>query len=517
MVPKVATLADFVKRWQDSKLKERSGSQPHFIELCRVLNVDAPTDVDMEGSFYCFEKGAGKSQGGDGWADVWLKDHFGWEYKGKHKDLKAAYQQLQQYREDLLNPPLLVVSDMDRFEIHTQFENMAKRVYAFNLDALLSDSYIPGVKLTAYNVLKAVFEDPELLRPGRTVEEVTRQAAKDFSELARRMRLWKYDPLLSAHYLMRVLFAMFSEDIGLLPNAVFTTLVANTRENPAAYNAGVRDLFAKMAKGGFYGPVPIPYINGGLFDAREIDLDLTSDEIEILHKLCKLNWASIEPLIVGTLFERGLDPGNRTKLGAHFTSSADILSIIEPVVLAPLRREWANVRELAETNIALRDRATDDKSRNALHAELKKTLVDFNEHLSQVRILDPACGSGNFLYVTLKKLLDLEKEVAVFASMSGVTGVGVKIDPTQLFGIEVNPYAFELANIVVWIGYLQWLRDNGYNHPFQPVLKHLENIQNADALMDLDKEGNITEAPWPDVDFIIGNPPFLGDKLMKRA
>ena len=177
------TPAEFAKKWDGNTRTERAASQEHFIDLCRMLGVPTPNEADPTGDEYAFEKGAEKTAGGDGFADVWKRGHFAWEYKGKHKDLKAAYQQLLQYREALENPPLLVVCDLDRFEIHTNFTNTPAIVHAFDLECLLADPSEP------LRLLRAVMQHPEELRPGKTRDELTAEAAEEFASLAERLRM----------------------------------------------------------------------------------------------------------------------------------------------------------------------------------------------------------------------------------------------------------------------------------------------------------------------------------------
>ena len=234
----------------------------------------------------------------------------------------------------------------------------------------------------------------------------------------------------------------------------------------------------------------------------------------MLERAARLDWASVEPAIFGTLFERSLDPDKRSQLGAHYTSREDILLIVEPVLIAPLRRRWAAVREQAEELIARRDAASGG-ARTIRQRELARLLQDFAGEIAAIRVLDPACGSGNFLYVALKRLLDLEKEVSLFAAQHArLSGLLPQVQPGQLYGIEVNTYAHELASVVVWIGYIQWLHENGFGIPDKPILKPLDNIRRTDAVLAADEEGQPVEPAWPAADIIIGNPPFLGNKRM---
>ena len=508
------TVPAFVAKWSVSRRTERAAAQEHFIDLCRLLGEQTPNEADPTGEDYAFEKGATKTSGGQGWADVWKRGRFAWEYKGPHANLRAAYQQLLQYREDLDNPPLLVVCDLDRFEVHTNFTGTAKRVYAFDLADLSASVATTASALPPLDVLRAVFTEPERLRPERTAEYVTEQAAAQFATLAESLRQRGVDPERAAHFLMRLLFCLFAEDIELLPRRLFTRLVARTRRRPAVFRELLRELFAKMRAGGFFGVDEIAYFNGGLF-ADDKTLELTSADLAVLERAARLDWASVEPAIFGTLFERSLDPDKRSQLGAHYTSREDILLIVEPVLIAPLRRRWAAVREQAEELIARRDAASGG-TRTVRQRELARLLQDFAGEIAAIRVLDPACGSGNFLYVALKRLLDLEKEVSLFAIQhAGLSGLLPQVQPGQLYGIEVNTYAHELASVVVWIGYIQWLHENGFGIPDKPILRPLDNIRRTDAVLAADEEARPVEPEWPAADYIIGNPPFLGGKRLR--
>lgn len=508
------SLPQFVAKWAASTRTERAAAQEHYIDLCRLLGQPTPNEADPKGEFYAFEKGVTKTTGEDGFADVWYRGHFAWEYKGKRKDLKAAYQQLLLYREDLDNPPLLVVCDLDRFEIHTNFTDTRKHVFAFTLAELLGNETTATCSMPPLDVLRALFVDPGRLRPDQTAAQVAERAAAEFAELAERLRRRGADPHQAARFLMRLLFCLFAEDVGLLPRKLFETLVERTRVRPADFNARLKDLFAAMAHGGWFGVEDIRHFDGGLFADAET-LPLTADDLSTLLSAAYLDWASVEPAIFGTLFERSLDPRKRAQIGAHYTSKADILMLVEPVLMAPLRRRWAEVQRQAGEIVARRDAATTDRTRTAQQNALRTLLLDFDQELANIRVLDPACGSGNFLYVALKRLLDLEKEVIAYAAASGLGGFFPQVGPEQLHGIEIDVYAHELASVVVWIGYIQWLNDNGFGVPSDPILKPLHTIEQKDAVLAFDAAGKPVEPDWPAADVIIGNPPFLGDKRMR--
>ena len=225
--------------------------------------------------------------------------------------------------------------------------------------------------------------------------------------------------------------------------------------------------------------------------------------------VCTLDWSSIEPSIFGTLFERSLDPEQARQLGAHYTSREDILLIVEPVLMAPYRRKWSEIQSQAE-EIAGKMNQTKGTPRTKLQASLSSLLMNFAAELSQVQVLDPACGSGNFLYVALRQLLDLEKVVINLAGRLNVGRFFPSVNPAQLHGIEINEYAHQLAQATIWIGYIQWMNENGFRYPPEPILKPLDNIVLMDAILALEAKGDPKFPLWPKSDVIIGNPPFLG-------
>ncbi len=231
----------------------------------------------------------------------------------------------------------------------------------------------------------------------------------------------------------------------------------------------------------------------------------------------------VEPSIFGTLFERTLDPAKRSQIGAHYTSRDDIETLLKPVLLAPLEREWAEVKRKCEEELWPKvvsksrvGRATASPTKAVSHARraFDRALLDFIERLAHVRVLDPACGSGNFLYVAIHMLLDLEKEVITYAADRGLSPFP-QVSPTQLYGLEINPYAQQLAQVVIWIGYLQWMHYNGFKMPDHPVLTPIETIRQMDAILDLSDPEHPKEPEWPEAEFIVGNPPFLGTKKLR--
>jgi hypothetical protein len=498
----------FVAKWRSAQLTERSAAQQHFLDLCDLVQHPKPADVDKTGDSFTFERGAAKHGGGDGWADAWKKAFFGWEYKGKHKDLDAAYGQLLQYRDALENPPLLMTCDMDRIVIHTNFTACPVIRYDLSLDDLATPRGLA--------ILRAVFFNPETLRPGTTCATITGDAAGRLADLAQHLRSRGLDPRAVAHFLDRIVFCLFAEDIRLLPEGLLSEILRSTKDKPERFSVYLSGLFQAMATGGDFLLRDIPHFNGNLFDSAVV-IDLTSDELHRVAAVADLDWSAIDPTIFGTLFVRGMDPALRSQLGAEYTSRADIETLIEPVVMAPLRREWAAVRAAVEAKMP------QDGSGMA-PLKLRKARLDatllirrFLDRLAAVKILDPACGSGNFLYVVLQKLKDLEKEAILLAQDRLQESFLPTVGPWQLYGLEVNPYAHDLAQMTVWIGYLQWTRANGFGVQQKPILKPLgDNFRCLDAILDLSDPEHPREPEWPKVDFLVGNPPFLGGKLLRR-
>jgi hypothetical protein len=436
---------EFVAKWKRVTLHERQAVQQHFLDLCALVGHPSPAEYDPDGQEFAFEMGAAKTSGGQGWADVAKIGFFGWEYKGKDADLNKAYEQLLRYRDSLQNPPLLVVSDISTIIIRTNYTNLKTQYYKLTFDDLLTAE---GMR-----ILKALFFHPDELKPKETIQSATEKAAIEFSTLAQILRKYGEDPQKVAHFLIRVLFCLFAQDVGLLPPGLFGRLIEQTRTRTRDFSDVLRELFAKMSTGGYFGTEHIPHVNGGLFDDDSV-LDLDSECISILQRNDRLDWAAIEPSIFGTLFERGLDPTKRSQLGVHYTGQDDILLVVEPVLMTPLRREWEAVKAQAQALADERDMIRKAESAR-INAEIRALCTSFAGRLAAVQVLDPACGSGNFLYVALRLLLDLQKEVINTCEALGAGRFEITVSPAQLHGIELNEYAHELAQVTIWIGYIQ--------------------------------------------------------------
>ena len=417
------TPEQFVDKWRGTKLTEKAASHEHFIDLCRVLGEPTPAEADPAGHDYCFEKsvyvvGAASkgSKGDSGFVDVWKRGCFAWEYKrqGHHKDLSDAYRQVYQYRDALDNPPLTIVSDIDTIEIRTHFSGYPTERKVIHLPE------IPG----QLDTLRRAFRHPETFRPFKSRATVTIDAANEFGKLADslidRFTTGRNDPAAHnvAHFLMKLMFCLFVEDIELLPGQTFTRLVNRSLTDPESFPKRAGELFQKMREGGDYGNEVIPWFNGGLFDDAP-PMQLKHGDIMALQRIAQLDWGGVEPSIFGTLFERILDPAKRAQIGAHYTSKDDIMLVIEPVIMQPLRRQWATLQQDLKSDLDAYLARPLAKRRG--HAEALEARLDtFRQSLGQLRVLDPACGSGNFLYVALQQLLDFDEEITRFATRHGI-------------------------------------------------------------------------------------------------
>ncbi len=494
----------FIAHWKNNATTERAGAQQHFSDLCDLLGVDKPRDPDH----YCFERGAGKSSGGNGWADVWKRGHFGWENKKPGRDLNAALKQLTDYALQLENPPLLVVCDREHIIIHTAFTGYPDEPRTIRIEQL--------VEPETRQLLKWVFTDPEKLRPEKSTAAITAHAAGQFAQLAAGMRsrgaFAENCGQKVAHFLVQCLFCMFAEDEQLLPLGIFTDLLKHAGSDTDKAARRIDKLFTAMQKkGGDYGDHDIAWFNGGLFKSIDVP-PLTAADLAALHRAAAdMDWRAIDPTIFGTLFERGLDPAARAPLGAHYTDTGTIAKLIQPLVSEPLAAEWqatrAKIAQLAPKFGMVKGRKKNEYRPNDALQAGNALLQGFFSRLNAFRVLDPACGSGNFLYLALKALRDIEKRAHIDAQELGLQPeLAMHSGPHNILGLEINEFAAELARVTVWIGDIQWCRRNGYPHAINPILKPLDGIEHRDALLNPDG----SEAKWPTADVIVGNPPFLG-------
>jgi type II restriction/modification system DNA methylase subunit YeeA len=339
---------------------------------------------------------------------VWKRGRFAWEYKKKTLDLEAAHRQLLQYAGALENPPLLVTSDIARIIIRTNWTNAVSERH----ELLLRDLADPA----RLALLKNVFADPDRLRPSKTRAALTADAAATFANIAQRLRTRGHDPAAVAHFVNRLVFCLFADDVGLLPPGLFARMLTASRTNPARFESNAARLFAAMAeRNGAVDFTEVAWFNGGLFD-NATALPLDADDIADLQRAASLDWADIDPSILGTLFERGLDPDKRSQLGAHYTSRDMIERLIDPVIRQPLLAEWANAKAAIEAALAAGARAKPaSKAARDAKPRAQTILRAFLDRLRNFRVLDPACGSGNFLYLSLLALKDIEHKAMVEA------------------------------------------------------------------------------------------------------
>lgn len=506
----------FIKKWKRATLTERQAAQEHFIDLCLLFGHPTPSEDDPSGTRFAFEKGAAKVGGGKGFADVWKKDFFAWEYKRKHGNLDDALHQLIRYAPALESPPLQVVCDIERFRVHTAWTNTVPATYEIRLDDLAD--------ATQREVLRNVFHDPEKLKPTKTRAAVTTEAADKFSEIAARLKDRGTAEDI-AHFVNQLVFCFFANSVKLLDDGLFPKLLHRASQRPERAQRYLNDLFAAMEVGGEYDLNDVAWFNGGLFDGRRA-LPLDEGDIALLGAAGGLDWSLIDPSIFGTLFERFLNPDKRAQIGAHYTDEEKIAKLIEPVILRPLREEWAVAKTEIEDLLAGRSKRpmlTKKRRRMTRHEAAEEARSRYLERLRNLHILDPACGSGNFLYLALQGVKDLENRANLECEMLGLSSRLPFVGPEILHGIEINPLAAELARTTIWISDIQWRLRNGIYTKPRPILRKLDSIECRDALLAdaprlLDRyAASARKAVWPPAEFIVGNPPFLGNKTMIGA
>lgn len=508
------TPQDFIAKWGAPggvpgpayALNEEQGAQSHFLDLCELLGVPKPGS--SEG--YRFEEKSTVIGGKTGYADVFMRGVFAWENKAPGKNLDTALKQLLTYSLALSNPPILVVSDRLTIRIHTQFTGHPSATHEVRIAEMDQPANLA--------LLRRIWTAPESFKPQQTNRDITEAAARSFAALAEGLRQRGATPGENtasqqqranqvAHFLTQCLFCFFAEDVGLLPGRMFERLVNNKQATPERLTQGLTQLFGTMQNGGLYGVDDIPWFNGGLFQTIAVP-PLSAPDLTELRRAADLNWSAIDVSIFGTLFERGLDPAKRSQLGAHYTDPATIERLIDPVIRRPLLQKWELIAQQIQA-LAAKIAKKGDRHYRAAHA----LFITWLDELKNYRALDPACGSGNFLYLALKCLKDVEHHSHLQAAELGLDReADLVTGPHNVLGIELNEYAAELARVTVWIGELQWRLAHGYEFKTNPVLDTLEHIECRDALL---AEGG-GEAAWPAADVVVGNPPFLGDRKMIR-
>lgn len=596
-----ATTADqiqcFINRWTGVTASELSTSQTFIIDLCELLDVPRPHPTPERDYMFerpvTFQNGDGSTSPGR--VDCYRRGAFVWESKKLNPGAQAARTgkttrsfdnalllartQAEYYARALPasegRPPFVVVVDVGHvFELYAEFSRSGS-TYTPYPDARshrirLADLHEPAIRAR----LRALWVDPMSLDPSRISARVTREVSAQLAELAKSLEDAGHPAQQVAAFLTRCLFTMFAEDVGLLPPGddglgVFVSLLTQHREKPERLAGMLRLLWQGMDTGGFNGALAqdVMRFNGKLFKGAGLAgyvLPLTTGQIDGLLRAAKADWREVEPAIFGTLLERALSTTERHALGAHYTPRAYVERLVMPTVIEPLRAEWALALGAALV-LAAEAEALDGKKREDKLAEARAELRRFHHRLCHVRVLDPACGSGNFLYVTLEHLKRLEGEVldrleALGESTQGQLAMeGGTVTLKQMLGIELNPRAAALAELVLWIGWLQWqIRTGGSQSVAEPVVHDYGNIECRDAVLAYDRQElatdadgrtvtrwdgkttkvhpvtgekvpdetaqvpewryvNPRQAEWPQAEFIVGNPPFIGSKRMRHA
>ena len=484
------TAQQFIDKWRNTRFGEKQAAQIWFTDLLQLVGHPDPIEYGDRENFTFERPVLG------GFADAYKQGHFVWEFKSAEPQLLGAFDQLLRYQVYLQTPPLLVVSSFSLIRIQTNFPGKETVVHDIPIAELTNSEQ--------FNKLRSIFFAPQEFDPGRTPEDVTKETALLFKDIVEDMERFRPADERLAKYLNQIVFCLYAEDTGLLRKDLFTDITENHFRDPPRFNQAVNRLFAEMSAGGMFGADVVRRFNGDLFSAAE-PVELSGRALFYLVQAVRKNWRNIEPSIFGTLFEGALDAAKRSYLGAHYTGADDIMLVIEPVLMKPLRREWNAAKSNADALLA------DGKRDDAFTA-----LDAFRERLANVTVLDPACGSGNFLYMALRSLLDLEKAVIDYAESNGRYGWTPRVSPSQMYGIETDAYAAELARTALWIGYIQWHQANGFEYKQDPVLMPLDTIRQTDAILARDEHGNPVEPEWPAAEFIVGNPPFLGRGYLRN-
>jgi len=583
VIAAIDVTAAFITRWQAASGSERANYQLFVTELCELLGAPKPDPASIESrdNAYVFERRVqfahGDGSASNGFIDCYKRGHFvleakkvraGSHTKGFDDALLRARAQAESYARALPaaegRPPFLVVVDVGHvIELYAEFSRSGATYTPFpdprSHRIRLADLHDERIR----ERLRTLWLDPLALDPARISAKVTREVSGELAALATSLEASGHPPQLVAAFLTRCLFSMFAEDVALLPERSFKELLQHHREDPVTLRKMLGVLWADMDRGGFSAALArdVLRFNGKLFKGSAADgyvLPLTRDQIDGLLRAANADWREVEPAIFGTLLERALAPDERHALGAHYTPRAYVERLVLPTVVQPLRADWADAQAAA---VLLANEGKLDEAR----AEVRR----FHHQLCSTRVLDPACGSGNFLYVTLEHLKRLEGEVlnqlqalgqdtdTVRQDKLGFAGETVTLQ--QLLGIEINPRAAALAELVLWIGFLQWhIRTFGNASVAEPVIHDYGNIDCRDAVlaydrmdyvMDaqgqavtrwdgvhfkphpvtgekvpdeafqtaLEKFANPHKAVWPKVDFIVGNPPFIGASTVRRA
>ena len=474
--------------------------------------------------------------------------------------MRSARRQAEDYARALDEwPPFLIVVDVGHvIELYADFSRQGKNYAQFpDRNAFrigMEDLQLPAIR----ERLRCVWDDPFSLDPTTHAAEVTQEIAALLAKMTQTMelRVASEEPEVKAEwafrvskFLMRCIFAMFAEDIGLLPKGGFLKIIEQHKGNAKFFHVTVEQFFREMDKGVEFSPLiqaKIRKFNGGLFrDAKPVEI--TEDELTLLEKAARRDWHAVEPAIFGTLLEQALSERERSKLGAHYTPRAYVERLVVPTIIEPLREDWDIVQSASIGKLL----EGDEKG-------AREAVRKFHDTLCSTRVLDPACGTGNFLYVAMELMKRLEGEVLDFLKELGATTEPLRtVDPHQFLGIEVNPRAVPITELVLWIGYIQWwFRTRERQVIAEPILRDFGTVRVGDAVLTYDRQEllkdehgrpitrqdphavklhpitgeetpdpdaklpvyryiNPRPAQWPEAEFIVGNPPFIGARRIR--
>jgi hypothetical protein len=544
----LVTLAD---RWVDANAAERANFQSYLIELCQALGVEPPRPA---GTGYEFEYSIAQTlpdgREAPGFIDCYKRGHFILEAKdeeeGRSREamLRLAFGQAKARLSNLPDPapPYLMVMDVgttlivwDRWDGGFGGFQAGRRIDLSRLADRDDDAAL----------IRDIFEEPSRRDRRRIAAAVTTEIAGRLAELAGALEDSGLGAEQVARFLMRCVFSLFAEDVGLLEGEPFRELIGEALKAPAEFVPMAHSLWSAMDRGERFGLRKLLRFNGHFFANAEA-LPLTREQLALLYQAALADWQHVEPAIFGTLLVRALDPEERHRLGAEYTPPEFITRLIEPTILEPVQQRWKAVQ--LEALPLLESQKKKPTDREADRKSAVKLLTEFHGYLRGIQVLDPACGSGNFLYIALHALKRLELEVVrELARAERNPAVRLEeIGPWQFHGIEVQPWAREIAELTLWIGFHQFWRAHHAEQPGEPILRDTGTLEHRDAVLawsgtrhDPSRDrpdptprvphpvtGELVPdpaarlryhvhegaapAPWPEADFIVGNPPYLG-------
>lgn len=422
--------------------------------------------------------------GGTSFADLVWKPVVVIEMKKRGADLNRHYSQAFTYWTRLVpnRPRFAVLCNFDEFWVYDFETQLDTPVDIVKLEDL-PDRYGP---------LNFMFPGDVVPVFGNHQESVTRQAADKLAACFNSMTKRGVERPLAQRFTLQMLMALFSKDIGLLDKYLVTKLIDECK-SPQDTHDLLGGLFSAMnTKGGVKGGrfKGVPYFNGGLF-ADPAHVELVDDERALLKDASQFNWSKVRPEIFGTLFEHSLGKEQRHATGAHYTSAVDIMKVVGPTIVEP----WTRLIDSTTTLEGLR-----------------KLLA----RIESFTVLDPACGSGNFLYIAYRELKRLEARIyermsAEFKSVDPRQRPFGFVSTANFYGMDINPFAVDIAKVTMMLAHQLAIDELHINESALPLDNLDANFRAGDALINQDG----SRAAWVKTDVIVGNPPFLGAKLMK--